>query len=534
MSSKACWGTGRMSPLAALVVLGLASFATAQETPAPIGIGRDARAVIVPPAVLEIGIEDAVRLATTDGTELRAAYYEHLIERTRVEEAVGAFDPVLFADVSGGRREVVFPEIFPTGNLLPDGTPEFFQTIVNDATEVASLSAGVRGLLATGATWELRFDSDYRDRERGGLVNPSFSTSTQLIVTQPILRSAWEQYGLGELRQARFGEGRARQRYRSEVLRTVFEVQQAYWDHVFARRDLVVKRASLDLAERLLEINRIKVERGVFAPIEIAAAESGVASRVTDVLVGENEVADTADVLRRMILPFVDEDDWNIPIVPTDDIDARELTVPDLDTCMEIAMNERPDLLEAKLDLQSRALTIALADTESLPKLDLVGSIGYTGLDRRGGSSFTGAFGEGGAETWSVGLEFELPIGNRSARARLTRAWLERDQALVAFHDLRIDAMEEVRRAYRRLDLARRTIESRARAEELKREELRNEQIKLDNKVSTNFQVLEVQEDLSLRASEALRAQADYRIALAELARALGSTPEALGWRVVE
>ena len=96
--------------------------------------------------------------------------------------------------------------------------------------------------------------------------------------------------------------------------------------------------------------------------------------------------------------------------------------------------------------------------------------------------------------------------------------------------NLQVSATEAVRRAYRNVSISRRTIESRRKFAQLKTEELKNEEVRLDNRVSTAFQVLEVAKDLEEAESRLNRAIIDYRISLAELAAAMGSTSETLDW----
>ncbi|MEE9392225.1 MAG: TolC family protein [Planctomycetota bacterium] len=484
------------------------------------------------PRRLVLSLSEAVKLATSNNTALRARYYDHLIEQGRIEEAKGEFDPTLFAGTNAGTSEVVFPQIFPTGIILPDGSPEFFQTIVNDSSDLANFNVGIRGKFTTGATYQLNMNADYRDREAGGLVNPSWNTNTSLTLTQPILRDAWEQFNLAAITQAKYSAAQSRQQYRLEVLQKILDVHRAYWEYVFSVQDLEVKKQSYDRANTLLAINRVKVETGVFAPIEIASAESEVANRVTDVLVGENTIMDRADGLRRVILDFESEGDWDIEISAKNRAEETSIPIPDLDQCIKIALKERPDLSDARLGLRSRAVAVAVADTSTLPKLDLTGSASWVGLGEIGGETFKSSFGPRGAETWNVGLVFEVPLGNKAARARLVQRRLERDRAILNYRDLKVNRVEEVRISYRKVKLAEKTIVSRKRAAQLKQEELNNEQIKLENKVSTNFQVTQVQEDLALRQSELIRALVDHRVALAELAFAMGSSTEVLNWRV--
>ena len=479
---------------------------------------------------LHLDLRSAVRLATINNSDLKVAYYDHLIERTRIVEQEAVFEPVFFVGSSAGTNEVAFPQIFPTGNTNPDGSPEFFQTIVTDSSFFANWNGGVRGLVPTGGTFELRTNTDFVDRDSGGLINPSFRSTTSATFTQPILRNAWLQYNYAGVRQARYAESQSRQRYRLTVLNTIFSVHQAYWNYYFAIKDLEVKQRSLSLAERLLEINRVKVDTGVFARIEIAAARSGVANRVTDVLVAENLVQNTADDLRRLIMPFNDLEEWDTEITITDLPRDTQLVVPALQECLEIAFTERPDLIEARIALRSRALGVAVADNETLPKVDLTGSVSFTGLQDTFGDSFIDSYNQNSAESYSIGLTVEIPLGNKAARARLARSRLERDSAIHNYRNLKLIIVEAVREAYRRVDTSLKTVSSTKIAADLKQEELKNEQIKLENKSSTNFQVLQVQEDLALRESEEIQAVVTYRIALAELAAAVGSTIQSLKW----
>ena len=103
----------------------------------------------------------------------------------------------------------------------------------------------------------------------------------------------------------------------------------------------------------------------------------------------------------------------------------------------------------------------------------------------------------------------------------------------MSYRDLQLTAVEEVRKAYRDVRIAEKTTQSEKKAMELKREELKNEQIKLENKVSTNFQVLEIESDLAARKSDFLRALVKYRIALSALAKAMGSSQRVLKWMPV-
>ena len=160
------------SILAACLILIPSTECLAQEAPA------ESRRVV-------LGVADAVKLATTHNTTLRVSFFNHLIERTRIAEAQGAFEPVGFFNGSYGVNEVAFPQIFPTGTD-PQGNPVFQQVIVTDSTTVGNWVGGVRGLLPSGATWDLRINTDYSDRETGGTLNPTYRTTTSANASRSV------------------------------------------------------------------------------------------------------------------------------------------------------------------------------------------------------------------------------------------------------------------------------------------------------------------------------------------------------------
>ena len=481
---------------------------------------------------LELSLDDATRLVAMNNSSLKASFIDHLIQEASVREAEAAFDAVVFGGVNGGINESIFPAIFPTGQTAPNGDPIFFQAIVTDTTSLLNLNTGVRGLLPSGATWEFRVDSAMRDREGGGILNPSFLTTGSMVFTQPVMRDAWSQYNEAQILKARHGEKMSRQRFKQSVLGKTFEAHQAYWEFVYAIKDQQVRIGSLGVARKLLEINRVKVRTGASAPIEIVSAEAGVSLRETEVLVGANTIRSRADGIRRLVLPLNELGDWDVLVTPTDDPHGPTLVLPPVTECVAQAMDQRPDLLEARLSVLDHAVDIAVADTDALPKLDVNGSLTWLGIDGELNESLRSMLGDEGAVSWTLGVAFEVPIGNRAARARLSKARLGRDQAIRSLKDLELTAIAEIRAAYRSVDIAERTIRSQEKTAELKAQELKNEQIKLEQRVSTNFQVLEIEADLAESRSLVLRAAVDYRIALADLARAMGTTLEVLDWPV--
>ncbi len=503
------------------ILLGLLTGALSAQPPA------DSRPA-PPTGGLRLAVSDAVALATTHNLDLRIRLIDQLIAATRIAEADAAFEPAAFGEASAGRREYLSLGTFPVPDPLNPGQTVNRTFAITSAADVARFNTGVRGRIRTGMSYELSFGSDYRFDRDGGDPNPTFTSVLGVSVTQPLLRDAFTVYNTALVEQARNSRRMTEHEARRSYLDIVVAVHEAYWELVYALRNTEVTRQSLDLAAQLVEINRVKVAAGAFARIEITAAEAGRAARVNELLVAENAVRDAEDRLRRLILPFDDPRAWDTPLVPSEGAEEVLYDVPPVDACVDIALQHRPEIRSAELDLRNRDIEVERLRATALPRLDLVGSAALTGLSGDMGNSVIDPWQDEGAITWSAGISFEVPLGNQARRSALSRGELERVSAVCAWRNLQIDVVSEIRAALRQVDLAARSIATRRTATELAEEELRNEQLKLDLRTSTNFQVLSVQDNLAQRRREETRAILDYRISLARLARAMGTTLDAV------
>ncbi len=188
------------------------------------------------------------------------------------------------------------------------------------------------------------------------------------------------------------------------------------------------------------------------------------------------------------------------------------------------ALRHRPEYEVAKVDLSNRELTLRFARNQLLPDLSFQGSVGLNGLDATDPSygDNLSELGSGNFFHYSAGLVLTIPLGNRQARAEFRRARLEREQAQVALRNLELEITAEVREAVRRIERDAKLVENTRAARVLAEEQLRIEQKRLEAGVSTTFEVLRLQRDLSVVQSAQVRAVTDYSKAIANLDRARG------------
>jgi outer membrane protein TolC len=112
---------------------------------------------------------------------------------------------------------------------------------------------------------------------------------------------------------------------------------------------------------------------------------------------------------------------------------------------------------------------------------------------------------------WRLGVQFGIPIGNNAAQGRLAEARFEHERSLAEMAALHQDIIAQVRVAVRALEDGAAAVEAAVASQQLAARNLEAEQTKFDNGLSTNFQVLQIQEDLAAAELALIRSYLDYR-----------------------
>jgi outer membrane protein TolC len=519
MRPSAAIGTACALSLLALVASGAAG---AQES----------RAETVPEAAatMKLSLADATAFAVRNNLALKAALIEEQISQQRVSQALAAFDPTFRASANAGKVEQLFADVFPV-----PGSPTGQTVVIANPEDVADLSLGLSGKLCTGATYDLTLGQTYAYQQSGGAINPVYNTVNRLQFTQPLLRGAWASYQCAPIDIARNESQQSRQLTRTTTLAKIREVEVAYFELVAARENRAVRQRSLEVADQLLEINRVKVDTGALPPIEITSAESARAFRRSELVTAEAEVLTAADRVRREIFAFQSTEDWTVAIEPTENIEERAIELIPLDSLIEVAMRTEPRILRARLEVARRERELDMRRSERKPTLDAVGAVDFTSLDESGFQTYADLYdGANNALSFTAGLVFEYPLGNRFRSAREAEARLEVSRAAIVLRNLEIEVHSQVRNAVRNLDVAGRAIRARRDAVRLADQQVEVERAKFDVQASTNFQVFEIEDQRSQRRIELVRALIAHRLALLDLPRVTGAPLSELVVRMSE
>jgi len=475
----------------------------------------------------EITLEEAVTAALRRNLGLVVERYRRSQTIQGIREALGIYDLQIDADSS------LSENTSPTTTAL-EATDVLVQRF-------SDLNFGLTQLTPYGGTATLTFDnSRFSSTNLFVNPNPQFGVGLDVGFTQPLLRNFGRTVTEQSLIVARTNAAISREDFYAQVQAVVQQVADSYWTLVEAREQLAVAEESLELAEELHEMNRIQVEVGTLAPLELVQSEAGVATREEDIIRRRAAVEDAADNLRRLV--NIDRLElWNVEIVPVTDPEIAHQPI-DVREAVETAFENRPDVRSQLLTIENREIDAEVAENQKLPQLDLTASWGYNGVggDIRDTDSgdvlLEGDYGDALQQIidtdfkgWRVAAVFSYPLQNRSAKARATIAELALEQADFELRDLKQQVVTEVRQAARGVDTAAKQIESAKVSSKLARKNLEAERKRYENGLSTSFQVLEIQEDLSQARSREVSAVITYRRALTEYRQSVGKLLEAYG-----
>ena len=255
-----------------------------------------------------------------------------------------------------------------------------------------------------------------------------------------------------------------------------------------------------------------------------------MASREEGVIVAEVLVRNAEDNLRLLLAIPKDDPVWSKEIVPTDAPQFEERAV-DGAAALEAAIEHRPELFTARETLRSSELSERVARNGMRHSLSLVAQVDPSKStddlvsNPPGSDSTTDADGR----QWQVGLTYGFPLGNRKAKADYAIATLNREKSQVGVESIEQSIRVDVRTAVRNVESGGKRVAAARSSSVLQRKTLEAEQKKFDNGMSTSFEVLRIQTDLSTAQLAEIRAILDYVKALADLERAKGTLLEARG-----
>ncbi len=356
----------------------------------------------------------------------------------------------------------------------------------------------------------------------GFLYNPSWTGGLAFTLTQPLLRNAGIEINRTFIKVAQNNAEVEQHVFRDRVLTVITTVEQTYWELVFANENLKVAQAAMKAAEELLAANRAKAKAGVMSIVDVLQAEAAMASRVEQILVAEKAIRDQEDQLRRLLNPGEEDLRQDVRLTPAD-IPVTVLEPLSLQEAIDTAIEQRPEIVQAKKNVESGELNKQFARNQLLPTLSFQGTIGLAGLGADYSSSVARNF-SFDYYNYGAGLVLSYPLGNRAAINTYNKRKLEARNAEESLASVRQQIIVGVREAVRRVQTDFKRIETTRSARIMAEKQLQAEQERLKVGLSTTRFVLDFQCDLATAQGNELRAIVDYNKSLSNLSRHKATT----------
>lgn len=480
------------------------------------------------PRALNLSLEEAIRTTARRNLGIELQRYDYRMSAENARGAYGIFDFFTFAQAERASSQ-----------------QPVAATILASESGRTLFNVGVDQLLPTGGQYTVGFDN-LRQSSNSPFttVNPAYQTGLNFSVQQPLLRNFGVDITRRGINIARNTLGINREAFRGVMINTVETVEQAYLDLIFARQHLAVQHQSLALAQDQERITQIRIEVGASAPLDILQPRVAIATREELVISAEAQIRAAEDRLRRLM--NLEPSEWDRPIIPTEPVAFEPMNV-DMNAAVARALELRPELRQLSLSTDIRRIQYDFARNQVLPQLDLgvsygVGGLGGNQLERDPitgqptGRRINGGYSDAieqvlGFEfpSWRASLTFGLPLRNIGARAEAKRAELDLEQARADEVSIRQVITVEVRQAARDIDTLAKQIAATRTAREAAERNLDAERRRYENGMTTNFNVLLIQQELSDARSRELAALVAYNKSVAAFHRAVGDLLERRG-----
>ena len=466
---------------------------------------------------------------------------------------IGPFDPVITGTLQDDHftqtATSIFQGVFPGSSLVQNtGTVDF---AYNQAFHWGTaLSIGFNN---TRQTTNSFFSS----------VSPALNSNFRATVTQPILQGFGFAANTRFIRIAKNNREISDVAFRLQIIESVDQIENIYWDLVYAYENARVQNESLAFAQKTLSDTKKQVEIGSLAPIEVVRAQSTVAQDQQLVTAAQTNLQLEQLLMKNALTRTLKDTRLaTAEVIPssTIEIPEQEPVVPTEDLIND-ALRHRAELVESRIDLNSRDISNRAVRSALLPTLNLFGYYGGAGvggsqnpvnecstpktdLQQAFGCASPGPLSASNPEPIfpttpigptlnqlvnstnpdkGIGLSLNIPIRNRAAQAVQVRSELEFRQAQMRMQQIENQVGIEVRNAQYSVQQNRASVDSARAALDLARQSLDAEQKKYQFGTSTTTLVLQYQSQLASAESNMVNATVAYEKSRVELARATGT-----------
>jgi len=449
---------------------------------------------------MKLSLKEAVRLSLERNLDLKAELYNPAQAEADIRKNRSIYETHLTLDSSYRDSTLYSPALdrdYDQSTLI--------------------ITPGVSQLLPTGGNLGLSYQNikETNSTVAAPALGSFWNSSLGLTLNQPLLKNFGRDTTDLNIRVSEISKEISISHLKSRILAVVAQVRTEYFKLAGFREDLESRKISLELGQKVLSETESRVKAGVLPAMEILNAQFGVASREKELIDAEKAVSDQIDVLTQLL-----QIDKITDIDTTDKPDRAAISINEADA-LKSAISFRPEMDELNSQLKSLELQSAVAKKQTLPSLNLISTVGLTGIDKDYGRN-NERLGSLDYPAWSVGIQFDYPLGNQAAESDYVKSRLRVEQTTVQISNLKSSIENEVKIAirgvissYKQLDVADR---GRLFADERVKAYMKKSEVGL----ATTKDLLDVENDLVAARTNQIKAAAVYAISLNQYWKSTG------------
>ncbi|HPF37027.1 MAG TPA: TolC family protein [Phycisphaerae bacterium] len=461
------------------------------------------------PDKIRLSLDDCLRRAVTNNYQIKNDAYAPAISTAQIVQAEGAFDPVFFFNANRNNTDR------PTPSALQPS-----------ATDTTAYQTGIRKLLTTGATVTLT-EAMARVDNPGftfQTLNPSWTHNFIAELRQPILRNFGADITRSQINIRKHERRINEEQFRGTVTEILSNTEQAYWQLVAARRNVVI--AAEILAQAKLTYTQVKAREDFDAyQVLLKQSEANLRGREFQYIDVKNNVRNAEDQLLNLLndpeLPM----SADFEIVPVDEPIVTEI-IHDRFDAVETALERRPEIIQSRRAVDIARINLGISKNQALPTLDLVYRATVSGLGASSDSAFDQMTTNNFIDQY-VGVEFAWSFGERAERAGIRIAAFQQSQAVLSYKQALDNIITDCRVALRNLTVNYEQMGPSHKALLAANENLRSLQERQERKSPAELDaVFNAQARLADSRRALLQSAIDYNIGLVNVERAKGTLLE--------
>jgi outer membrane protein TolC len=471
-----------------------------------------------PPVVRDMSLQDCIAEAMQHNLDMQIQRYNPEISLYNLNANYGGYDPIF--NFSGTHN------YNDSGGSFQDG-----QHIAGSEYNADNFSSDLKGTLPWGTMYDLGGNAS-STKGQNGVSNftlpfqQSSGSVGAISLTQPLLQNFWIDKTRLEIRLGKNALEYSEQGLRQQIITSVTAVENAYYEVIYAQENIKVQQEALNLAQTQLDQDKQRVEIGTMTQLDEQQDEAQVASSKASLIAAQFEFNKDQNTLKNVLTDNYIQ--WHDTLIqPTETLTAT-MQLLDLQDSWNKGMTQRPDLLQARLDVEKQGIQLKFDYNQLYPSLDLVGSYGYNGSGGNFGDTFNGIY-QANQPFWSYGAQLSMPLSNVGPRNTYKADKVTLKQLLLTLKQKEQGVMVDIDNAVKQAQSDYEAVAAQREARIHAEAALDAEQKKYAVGKSTTFTVLQLQNTLTTDRAQEIRAVANYNEDLANLAAAEGSTLERNG-----